>query len=300
MRPRIGPAWAPPQRRIGGPCSMTRTIRLAALGAALGLSLCLLGAPAVSEASPPTPISALPLPSLGAFERGEYRARDAQTGADLWRTRWTVEEDSRDGHQAFHVEETGAGRRDSDRHTAWAVKMDVTLSHHAGRLASAREIRGASGDLLETQRHEFDYAAGKGSVAVTDARTGGVKSTTFPVTPDTIGVEMLPTELRVLPDAANSEVRFQLVTREGKVLPMTARIVGRERVRVPAGSFECYKIQLTVGGFMGWLADFVLPKMFMWHAVASPHIWVKYQGPAAGLGSPEVVMELVRFEAEQR
>lgn len=66
---------------------------------------------------------------------------------------------------------------------------------------------------------------------------------------------------------------------------------------VPAGRFECYKIQLSVGGFLGWIADLVLPGMYMWHAVAPPHMWVKSQGPAGGPGSPEVVMELVRFEA---
>ena len=44
-----------------------------------------------------------------------------------------------------------------------------------------------------------------------------------------------------------------------------------------------------------------LPKRFspaahLWHTVAAPHVWVKYQGPEGSAGVQPVVRELVRFD----
>jgi hypothetical protein len=76
---------------------------------------------------------------------------------------------------------------------------------------------------------------------------------------------------------------------------MRARVVGREWIRVPAGLFDCFKVALELTGLTGALAALKLPPLFMWHTVAAPHFWVKYQGPEGG--SPrEIVRELLRFE----
>jgi hypothetical protein len=90
-------------------------------------------------------------------------------------------------------------------------------------------------------------------------------------------------------------MRFDLVTRDGKVFGMLARIIGRERVDVPAGSFECYRVELAPTGLIGVLADLAMPKTYMWHAVAAPHIWVKFQGVEGGPGGREIIRELVQF-----
>ena len=95
-------------------------------------------------------------------------------------------------------------------------------------------------------------------------------------------------------------MRFRLVTRDGKVIPMSARIVGEERVTTPAGTFRCHKVELSITGMRGAVGQLVLPAMHMWHRAEPPYVWVKYQGPDGGVGSREVTMELVMFDSRER
>jgi hypothetical protein len=89
---------------------------------------------------------------------------------------------------------------------------------------------------------------------------------------------------------------FDLVTAAGQVVGMRATIVGRERVAVPAGAFDCFRIELEPTGLLGALAGLKLGKLVMWHTAAAPHFWVKYEGPDGSPGLRHVVRELVRFE----
>jgi hypothetical protein len=90
-------------------------------------------------------------------------------------------------------------------------------------------------------------------------------------------------------------MQFDLVTGEGRLVGMHARVVGRERVTVPAGTFDSFKVQLQPTGFLEILATLRTP-LYMWHRVAAPHVWVKYQGPEGSPGVRPVVRELVRFD----
>jgi len=240
-------------------------------------------------------VGLMPVPTMAAAERGEYQARNARTGNELWRTSWVLDRTTAEGHTLIRVQEDGRGVRDSDVPTVWTVHMTLDLSSQAPRLSLAREVRDAAGHLLEVQQREMDYSDGSGRVITTDGRTGRSESRSFPLTAKSIGVEMLATEFRLLPDLPDQQMQFDLITRDGKVLGMQAKIVGRERVVVPAGSFECYKVELAPTGLLGVLADLLMPKMYMWHTVATPHIWIKFQGAEGGPGSPEIVRELVRF-----
>ena len=47
----------------------------------------------------------------------------------------------------------------------------------------------------------------------------------------------------------------------------TVTVVGTENVNVPAGSFDCYKLEVTVSG----------TTIYVWYAEAAPHHLVKYQ-----------------------
>jgi hypothetical protein len=119
-----------------------------------------------------------------------------------------------------------------------------------------------------------------------------------PLGAQAITTELVPAILRLLPETRYRQMRFDLVTVEGRTIGMRARIIGREWVKVPAGNFECFKMELEPTGFIGFLAAFKLSKIFMWHTVAAPHFWVKYEGPEGSTGSRQIVRELVRFETE--
>ncbi len=237
------------------------------------------------------------MPPMAGLERGAYQARDARTGAVLWQTEWTVRQGSEVGRTTVEFTENGWSQGDPLLPPAWTESLQLDLSGSDPRLASTREARDTEGHRLGIEHRLFDYGRAAGEVVTTNLRTGRQESKEVHLTPRTITFEMLPAVLRLLPDAPNHEMRFEVVTREGRVVGFVARIVGHERVTVPAGSFDCYKTELAVTGAYGVLADLLLPKLYMWQTEDPPHFWVKYQGPEAGPGSREIVRELLRFES---
>lgn len=58
----------------------------------------------------------------------------------------------------------------------------------------------------------------------------------------------------------------------GRHITLTARNAGGERVKVPAGEFDCYKMELTVN------VPILRPKIYCWLTKAPPHFLVKQTG----------------------
>jgi hypothetical protein len=237
-----------------------------------------------------------PLP-LAPIEQGRYRARDLRTGAILWEESWTLTQMLQAGQPVVFLEENGQGVRDSAVPTAWTLTMTIALWGPTPSLSSTRQVRDQSGHLQTREERELDYAHRSGRLRTVEVPSGKATSRTVRFGADAITPELLPAILRLLPDSPAQTMRFELITREGSVLRMEARIVGEEQVAVPAGRYQCYRVELTPTGLTGFLAGLLLPKVLMWHTVVPPHFWVKYQGPAGGLGSPEIVRELLRFDA---
>lgn len=248
------------------------------------------GAGSIASADP------LPMPTLGGRERGAYSARDARTGEELWRTEWRVQVN---GHSVVQVEEAGKGRRGSDQETVWSLSMTLDLTGPAPRLSSTREVTEVNGGRLRNERRDFNYQQGVGSIVTKDFVTGSTDSTTLPLTQRSITPELLPALLRSLPAAADRQMRFEVIVGH-EVVGMRAEIVSRERVEVPAGTFDCYKVRLRLTGLKGFFARFVLPDLFLWQTVAAPHFWVKYEGAEGGPGSRVIVREVISFEVGSR
>lgn len=283
------------RRRIGSSCRATcqpgSRIRGAGMALVWGLLLsCLWTARAACAAEP------VRVPPLGPIERGEYRARDARTEEELWRTRWKLEARIREGATTIQVEEEGRGSQEGIGPAAWSVRIDAVFAGGDRRLSSRREIRNDAGRLVRVEERDLNYGSGSGRITVTDGGTSQKEIRQISLTPTSISAEMLAAHLRLLPDRDGRQARFDLITRDGKDVPVAASVVGTERVTVPAGTFECYKIEIDPTGFLGLLSDIFLPRIFMWHTVAAPHYWVKYQGPDEGRLSREIIRELVRFE----
>ena len=238
----------------------------------------------------------IPLPSLAPIEQGTYQARELATGGLLWTEDWVLTQKIQDGRSLVYLEEKGQGSRDGQVPTSWTLNMTVDLWGPTPRLSSTRQVRNGGGRPQQIEERVFDYGRGSGRLRFTDVRTGETKSLTVRVISQSITPELLPAILRLLPDTENHQMRFDLITREGFVLGFQAKIVGREMVEVPAGTYECYKIELDPTGIYGVLAGLLLPKLYMWHTVVAPHFWVKYQGPEGGPGSRQIVRELTRLE----
>ncbi len=236
------------------------------------------------------------VPALAPVERGEYRARDARTGEELWRQRWDMEAHTTDGRTEIIVIEEGRGRRMNQEPRAWTVRFEMVISSLQHWLRARREVRDTAGSLQAVEERQMDFIGGKGRIAILDPRTGKSEERHFPVTESTVDNELIAAELRLLPNAPEQRMRFDLLTAEGKIVAMEARVIGRERVQVPVGSFDCYKFELSPTGLLGVMSNLMVGRFFLWHTVAAPHVWVKFQGPEGGVGSGEIVRELTRFE----
>ncbi|MDR1453204.1 MAG: DUF3108 domain-containing protein [Candidatus Margulisbacteria bacterium] len=59
----------------------------------------------------------------------------------------------------------------------------------------------------------------------------------------------------------------------GNVLPLRAVYQGKEKIKVPAGEFECYKLELAVDGVLGLFAP---DKYYLYYTVAAPHHFVRF------------------------
>ncbi len=60
----------------------------------------------------------------------------------------------------------------------------------------------------------------------------------------------------------------------GDALSMRATNIGKQAVTVKAGTFECYKLELSVAG---WQSLFAPDVYYIYFTVASPHHFIKYE-----------------------
>ena len=80
---------------------------------------------------------------------------------------------------------------------------------------------------------------------------------------------------RGFPFEVGKSVTFSsYVSEYGDALPMKLSCVAKESVTVKAGTFECYKLELSVAG---WQAFFASDKYYLYYAVESPHQFIKYE-----------------------
>jgi hypothetical protein len=238
-----------------------------------------------------------PYPPVAPLETGTYRARDLRSGEPLWEESWVLRQETRARRPILQLEEHGQGVRDGTAPVRWTLAMTIDLRDPAPWVSSTRQVWDLAGQPTAVEGRMLEYGPGTGQVRMTDLRTHTDTSRAVRVTAETVTPEMLPVMLRLLPEAPGRQKHFDLIMHGGSLLGFQARIVGQERVEVPAGTYDCFKVELDPTGFAGLLARLLLPKIYLWQAVDAPHIWIKFQGPAAGPGSPEIVRELTAFQA---
>ncbi len=236
----------------------------------------------------------IPVPPLAPVERGAYRARDMRTGEELSRAEWILHRETEAGRLVVDLHEKGTQERPGAR--VWSSRMRLDLRGPHPVLTSTKESRDAAGRPVQVEQREFDYGLSSGQLVRTEPLTGVKASRPVRLTAHAITTELLPAILRLLPETKDRRMRFDLVTANGQTIGMQVRVIGRESVNVPAGTFDCFKLELEPTGLAGVLAALKLVKLYMWHTVAAPHFWVKYQGPDGVSTSREIIRELLRFE----
>jgi hypothetical protein len=177
---------------------------------------------------------------------------------------------------------------------AWESETHVSADNPEELRESVRRIYTADrGRTLRTTWRHFDPLAHTVTARVVDPKDGGrARSRRW----DGFSAITTPTSLLLVVREQLRQGRLpsrvRLVTGEPSLYTIRCIPRGRERVTVPAGTFECRKVELQVelGKVLSVLRP-VLPKLYVWFTEAPPHHWIRYEGLEDGLRSPRIVIE---------
>jgi hypothetical protein len=105
----------------------------------------------------------------------------------------------------------------------------------------------------------------------------------------------LPVVLRGLPWGTFTSVNLVTLgsSGRGQQFSLQLTVVGKETVSAGGKSYECWKVQLGLGGFFGAF----IGKSYYWFLADAPHFLVKSEGPSGGPGSPMQKTELQTYSA---
>jgi Protein of unknown function (DUF3108) len=218
------------------------------------------------------------------------------TKQQRWTAEWTMEPAQENGRPAVHFTETGRGQYSGfSGPVSWTTDALWSADGHFRPLRFEKIIKDKGGHVVGAERKIFGPA--KDSAKFTRERGGkAAESQQFSVPEDTLAPEGIAGILRFLPFEHWQTQSVHLFSNEPRLYEMKIEMRGKERVKTPAGEFECYNVELVPQlGALNLFRAF-LPKAHFWFSVAQPHFWVRYEGPENGPGTPQIIMELKTYE----
>ncbi len=239
-------------------------------------------------------LTVISAPPVIPHESGSIVVSD-QHGTQRWTADWTMEPALEAGRPAVRFTESGRGHVSPYTQTIqWKLESVWTADNEFHPLRFEKMVADANGRTLTTERKTFDAAH---RTARFERKSEAVPSVTKNIrTPaDTLTVEGIAGILRFLPFDHWRPLTVHFLTNEPKLYEMKVELRGKERIKTPAGEFECYRIELVPNlGVLNVLHSF-LPKAQFWFSATQPHFWVRYEGLENGPGTPEIVMELKAY-----
>ncbi|MCM8795058.1 MAG: DUF3108 domain-containing protein [Candidatus Omnitrophica bacterium] len=238
-------------------------------------------------------------------ERGTYQAKRADTGERLWAVRWeTTVVPQKEGVLVEILEEGSGTPWRQPEPIRWQKRM-VLLSERTREVDPPLLFQSLTGTRWDRQGKvlselEIRADSAKREVFYRDVDQQKQVSRTLGWT-----AQMLPDELlfhwaRSLPFdrlIRREPVGFTLLLSPTRQFQIQALFRSKEKITTPAGSFSCYRINL-VPRLLGPLKK-LAPEISLWCTDLPPYHWVRYQGPAGGPGSPQAIIELVKFEQSE-
>jgi hypothetical protein len=245
--------------------------------------------------TPALTVELLKPPPSANSEKGASIAT-TKSGAVRWRSEWTMEKSSLDGRKVVRFTERGSGLYSPfNREVRWNTESVWSVGEAFRPLTIEHAVTDSAGRVLLRERKLFQFDRGVVGIERRDRADGPASKSSLKIPSDTLTVDGLPAALRSLPFGSRP-FQIHLLSNEPKLYPMSLEVRGRERVRTPAGDFECYKVELVPDLGALNLLRFAAPKVYFWFTVDPPHFWVRYEGPENGRGTPDIVVNLSSFE----
>jgi hypothetical protein len=238
----------------------------------------LLGGPAVAVQEP-------------VLDTGAYVVSEKKSGKQLWRASW---EFRREWGEMVLVEKGQGLYGRAEEPVAWEVKSRTVAEDPGQFLKSDRIFTDPASKqvkrTIERRYHELEQTLEVSITGVDSSAPARVKI--WRVEGDLVVPETMGSVFRHQLGQGQESFPMTLVTAEPARYKATATVLGQETVTVPAGTYECVKVELVLHlGHLGLLGKVFVPKTYMWHTAQPPHHWVRYEGLESGLGSPHVVAE---------
>jgi hypothetical protein len=214
-------------------------------------------------------------------------------GKSQWTAEWDMKQ-SQDGKRTVRFVESGVGDLGSfSKDARWTVDAAWLAESAFTPLDIQRTVTALDGTPLLVETKHFDQAQG---VVRFERRKGNgrLETSTLSIPPDTLAIEGLAGILRFVPFDDRHPFDVHVLSNEPRVYSVTFEWRGNERVKTPAGEFDCYKIEMVPHLGVGNVFRPFLTKTFFWFTVAPPHYWIRYTGPESGPDSRSIVMELTR------
>jgi len=235
---------------------------------------------------------------ISATEEGAYRTLLKKSGKVIWQASWSVNKTNKDGKDIVKITERGNGKyNDSSQDISWITETSLIAGKNPLILETIRTASDSGNNEIWRRNKIFDYSNRK--LIAEQFEYGKLKKKKTARLPETITFtsDILAIILRGYNFGTQEPFDFYIFSSEAKLFKIQAQKIGTETVRVPAGDFECYKMELILDlGPANLLTKHFLPKTYMWFTKKPPHYWVKFEGLESGIGSPYVVMELIKFK----
>jgi hypothetical protein len=239
------------------------------------------------------------MPDLPQASTTKVVALDKGSGAFLWQSISTNEVGNEGGKVFIRVTQNGSGRYGGSKEPIdWKIVGYYYADPYIRPYYSKKEIYSKSGKLLKADTFNYQYADKKIYFTRENKINNKTAQQTFKFEDDMIDKYILGTAILSYPFDKKRDFNFHYLSDEPKVYSLTLHYRGKEVVTVPAGTFECHKLEMTVDlGLLGIVGAFI-PKTYFWYSsggsieCGEPIEWVKYEGLESGLGTPYIVMTL--------
>jgi len=234
------------------------------------------------------------MPVIPKFTKAEVEAIDQETGQRLWRETHTYRVGKDKERTFLLVNIEGDGKYGgADVPTRWKVDSYYYADPYIKPYSSRKEIFSASGSLLMVEVFNYDSVAKTIYFSREDKITKDTYFKTFELKDDVIDRSVLPIALLSYPFSEQRDFTFRYLSDDPRMYKFTMSYAGKEAVKVPTGTFDCNKLELTVN--LGALKIFgiFLPDIYYWFSDTQPVKFVKYEGLESGYGSPYVAIQLI-------
>lgn len=218
---------------------------------------------------------------------------DKESGKKMWQSEVQYQLVSEDGEKYIRYTEKGRGLYGSSKALIeWEVLGFYYVEPYIRPYYSEKKIYSDTGKLLKVETLQYNAEDKKIYFRGEDKVKNKVEKQTFNFEDDVVDKYILGLALQGYDFQGKQNFTFHYLSDEPKMYSNTLVYRDKETVTVPAGSFDCHKVELTVNlGALGFVGAF-LPKIYFWYSDTDQPAWIKYEGLESGLGTPYVLMQL--------